>query len=260
MCATCGCGKTAATVLEAAVMRQPAPRRIDIETSVLATNAAFAQRNRAWLVANGIVAVSILSSPGSGKTTLLERTLGTLRRERPIAVVEGDQETALDAERIRATGCAALQINTGTRGHLDSSMIAGALETLAPPRNSLLFIENVGNLVCPALFDLGEKAKVVIASVTEGDDKPMKYPHMFRAATIVLLNKIDLLPHVPFDPGHFAESVSRVNPGAPVLGLSALSGEGMAAWYVWLRSQIAVATVPSEARESAVVARRHQRE
>jgi hydrogenase nickel incorporation protein HypB len=252
MCATCGCGHTARTFVEAALLRKPTSsrRRIDIETNVLASNAAIALRNRAWLNAHGIVALNLMSSPGSGKTTLLEHTLLELKRERAVAVVEGDQETALDAERIRATGCMALQINTGTGCHLEAAMIAKAIESLAPPRNSLLFIENVGNLVCPALFDLGERAKVVMVSVTEGDDKPRKYPHMFRAATVVLLNKVDLLPYVPFDLGRFTNSVRHLNAHAPVVTLSALNGQGMAAWYDWVRSQFELPTTRSAATQA----------
>jgi len=174
-----------------------------------------------------------MSSPGAGKTTLLERTLRE-RRGRPVSVIEGDQETERDAERIRAAGARAVQINTGAGCHLDAAMISRALTELTPAARSVLFIENVGNLVCPALFDLGERARVVIASVTEGDDKPLKYPHMFRAADVVVLNKIDLLPYVAFDVARFAAHARRVNPRARIMHTSATRGDGLAEWYAWL--------------------------
>jgi hydrogenase nickel incorporation protein HypB len=173
-----------------------------------------------------------MSSPGAGKTTLLERTIKELGRA--IYVIEGDQETEADAERIRAAGATAVQINTGTGCHLDAAMVERALEKLQLPRGALLMIENVGNLVCPALFDLGERGKVVIASVTEGEDKPLKYPHMFKAAELVVLNKVDLLPYVPFSVERFTAALRRVNPSAEVLPVSAQSGEGLGGWYQWL--------------------------
>jgi hydrogenase nickel incorporation protein HypB len=175
-----------------------------------------------------------MSSPGSGKTTLLVRTVSALARDRPVAVIEGDQETLLDAERIRATGCRVVQINTGAGCHLDADMLRRGLDTLDPPAGSMLFIENVGNLVCPALFDLGESGKVVVISVTEGDDKPLKYPHMFAAADLVVINKIDLLPYVDFDVDACAARARSLNPGLTVLPLSATTGEGVEAWYSWL--------------------------
>ncbi|XKE46806.1 hydrogenase nickel incorporation protein HypB [Halomonas organivorans] len=210
---------------------------VPLEQAVLAENDRLAERNRTWLAARGILALNLVSSPGAGKTTLLERTL----RDRPdplsIGVIEGDQETLFDAERIRATGCRAVQINTGTGCHLDADMIAGALDRLAPPPGSLVMIENVGNLVCPALFDLGEAAKVAILSVTEGTDKPLKYPHLFRSARLMILNKIDLLPHVDFDVTSCIAFARRVNPDIEVIPLSATSGEGLDDWYAWLRRQ-----------------------
>jgi hydrogenase nickel incorporation protein HypB len=185
-----------------------------------------------------VVALNLVSSPGSGKTTLLEKTIHDLKGELPILVIEGDQETANDAERIRKTGCRVVQINTGAGCHLEADMVARGLERLAPGPHSIVMIENVGNLVCPALFDLGEQAKVVILSVTEGEDKPMKYPHMFRAAHVMLLNKIDLLPHVRFDVDRCLHEARTVNPHLEIFLVSAVSGHGMQAWYEWLRKQI----------------------
>ena len=172
---------------------------ITLEQEVLARNNRLAERVRGWLAGRDILALNLVSSPGAGKTTLLERTICDLGAEMPISVIEGDQQTLHDAERIQATGCRVVQINTGTACHLDASMIGRALQQLDPPRDSVVMIENVGNLVCPALFDLGELAKVVVISVTEGDDKPIKYPHMFRASEVMILNKVDLLPYVEFD-------------------------------------------------------------
>jgi hydrogenase nickel incorporation protein HypB len=213
------------------------PKRVSVETSILARNALDAQRNRSWLAARGVAAFNLLSSPGSGKTTLLERTLRELQHDIPMCVIEGDQETSLDADRVRATGCDALQINTGAGCHLDAAAVGRALRELAPRSGSAVMIENVGNLICPALFDLGENARVVVISVTEGDDKPLKYPHMFRAADLVLVNKIDLLPYVPFDVQRCIGHVHRLNPEAEVIELAALKGEGMTRWYDWLRDK-----------------------
>lgn len=209
---------------------------ITLEQDVLAKNNLLAQRNRGWLEGRNILALNLVSSPGSGKTTLLERTLRDLGDTIPISVVEGDQETTFDADRIQATGCKSVQINTGTGCHLDAEMLAGALRQLDPPTGSVVMVENVGNLVCPALFDLGEHAKVAILSVTEGADKPMKYPHMFRASSLMLLNKIDLLPYVDFDVDACIAYARRVNPDIEVLQVSATTGQGMDAWYAWLRS------------------------
>jgi hydrogenase nickel incorporation protein HypB len=210
------------------------PTTLDLELDVLAKNDALAARTRAWLADTGITAVNLMSSPGSGKTTLLERTIRELGR--PVSVVEGDQETLLDAERIRAAGARAVQVNTGSGCHLDAEMLHSALEQLAPAPGSLVMVENVGNLVCPALFDLGEAARVVVISVTEGDDKPLKYPHMFAAADLVVVNKTDLLPYVDFDVEVLAANARRLRPCVPVLPLSARSGEGVAAWYDWIRA------------------------
>jgi hydrogenase nickel incorporation protein HypB len=222
-----GDGEAASAGRAAAVLR--------LERAVLARNDRLAGRNREWLAGRGVLALNLVSSPGAGKTTLLERMLRDLGREVPILVIEGDQETARDADRIHAAGGRALQINTGTVCHLDAAMVARALDRLAPSSGSLLVIENVGNLVCPALFDLGETARVVVASVPEGDDKPLKYPHIFRASDVMLLNKIDLLPHVPFDLDQCLAHARRVNPRLEVFPVSATRGDGLDAWYAWLR-------------------------
>src|SRR5580692_4384754 len=223
MCTTCGCSGTS----EASVI-QPAPSHdhshdhhhdhdhhhshdhhhdhhhdhgavVTLEQQILAKNNLLAERNRGWLAGRSILALNLMSSPGAGKTTLLERTIRDLGETLPLTVIEGDQATLTDAERIRATGARVVQINTGTGCHLDAEMASRALTQLDPPMHSVVMIENVGNLVCPALFDLGEGAKVLILSVTEGEDKPIKYPHMFQACSLLLLNKIDLLPHLRFD-------------------------------------------------------------
>lgn len=209
---------------------------IQLETALLDKNQRIAERNRGWLSGRGVLALNLMSSPGAGKTSLLVRTLTDLKSEVAMAVVEGDQETSADAERIRATGAQALQINTGAGCHLEADMLERALQILSPAMGSVLFIENVGNLVCPALFDLGERARVVVLSVTEGDDKPLKYPHMFRSASLMLLTKTDLLPHVDFDPAQAEAHARAINPHIRCLRLSVKSGEGMAEWYAWLRS------------------------
>jgi hydrogenase nickel incorporation protein HypB len=214
-------------------------RSIELESQVLAKNQLLAERNRGWLSGRRILALNLLSSPGAGKTTLLERTLVDLRDELKMAVIEGDQATSNDAQRILATGTRAVQINTGTGCHLEADMLERALKLLPVEPDSLLFIENVGNLVCPALFDLGEHSKVVIFSVTEGEDKPLKYPHMFAAASLVLLSKTDLLPHVRFDARRAVENALSVNPDLELLRVSAYSGEGLDAWYRWLRRELA---------------------
>jgi hydrogenase nickel incorporation protein HypB len=216
----------------------PATRLLRLEQDVLAKNDARAALTRRDLAARDIVALNLTSSPGAGKTTLLEQTILRLRPEIPVAVIEGDQETERDADRIRATGCPAVQVNTGTGCHLDAEMVAGAITRLGPAAGSLLLVENVGNLVCPALFDLGERAKVVVMSVTEGEDKPLKYPHMFRAASVMVLSKIDLLPHVDLEVERCVEYARRVNPRLQVFPLSAKSGEGLAPWCLWLRAQL----------------------
>ena len=209
-------------------------RLVRIETDILSKNDAHADANRQWLHARRLLALNLLSSPGAGKTTLLVETLKRLGRRLPLGVIEGDQETDNDADRIRATGVAAVQINTGRGCHLDAHMVGHALQDLDTAAGGIVFIENVGNLVCPAAFDLGEAAKVVILSVTEGEDKPIKYPDMFAVADLMILAKTDLLPHVDFDTGRAVELARRVNPDVQVLGLSARSGEGLDAWIEWL--------------------------
>ena len=211
---------------------------VRLETDVLAKNNRLAERNRGWFAGRNILALNLMSAPGAGKTTLLERTINDLRSELALSVIEGDQETINDAERIRATGCHVVQINTGTGCHLDAVMLANGLQELAPPVNSIVMIENVGNLVCPALFDLGESAKVVITSVTEGDDKPLKYPHIFRESSVMILNKVDLLPYVPFDIARYLEFVRQVNPRLRVILVSALRGDGLEEWYDWIRDEV----------------------
>jgi hydrogenase nickel incorporation protein HypB len=212
---------------------------IAVERRILDKNDALAARNRAWLAGREILMLNLVSSPGSGKTTLLERTIRDLRARHAIHVVEGDQATANDGLRIQAAGAPVVQVNTGTGCHLEAEMIAEALRQLRPGRGALLFVENVGNLVCPALFDLGEAAKVAILSVTEGEDKPLKYPHMFRAAQLMLLNKTDLLPHLDFDVERCVAHAREVNPAIAVLQLSARTGAGFEAWYGWLADRLA---------------------
>jgi len=214
---------------------------VELETRILAKNDALAAKNRAWLAGRGILALNLVSSPGAGKTTLLERTIRDLKTELRLDVIEGDQATANDGERIRAAGAPAVQVNTGTGCHLDADMVARGLMKLKPALGSVVMIENVGNLVCPALFDLGERAKVVVLSVTEGEDKPLKYPHMFRAAEIMILNKIDLLPHLDFDVSSATANARQVNPGITILQVTARSGDGLASWYGWLRRELSKA-------------------
>jgi hydrogenase nickel incorporation protein HypB len=259
MCATCGCSPHAEAKNdhthdhqharnddhhhshEADHHHHPEPVTVSLEARVLAKNDALAARNRAWFAGREILALNLVSSPGAGKTTLLERTIRDLKAELSLSVIEGDQETSNDADRIRAAGAPALQVNTGTGCHLDAEMVAKGLGELKPKSGGVVLIENVGNLVCPALFDLGERAKVVVLSVTEGEDKPLKYPHMFRAARLMLLNKIDLLPHVEFDVPRVIENAMRVNPGITAIQVSAKTGQGLPNWYRWIREQAGLA-------------------
>ncbi|NYZ14167.1 hydrogenase nickel incorporation protein HypB [Azospirillum sp. RWY-5-1] len=216
-------------------------RLVTIERDILEKNDSFAAVNRQLLAAKGVFALNLMSSPGSGKTTLLARTLTDLKGRFPVAVIEGDQQTSFDAERIRATGTPAIQINTGKGCHLDAQMITQTLGRLPLESCGALFIENVGNLVCPAGFDLGEAARVVVLSVTEGEDKPLKYPNMFAGADLLLVNKVDLLPHLSFDMERMIGYARRLKPDLPVLQVSATTGEGMAAWYDWIAAGLAAA-------------------
>jgi hydrogenase nickel incorporation protein HypB len=212
---------------------------ISLEQDILAKNNLLAAQNREWFKGRNILALNLMSSPGSGKTTLLTRTINDLKHQLPISVIEGDQETTNDAKKIQETGCRVVQINTGTGCHLDATMVERGLQQLNPPLNSVVMIENVGNLVCPALFDLGEQAKVVILSVTEGDDKPIKYPHMFRASEVMILTKIDLLPYVQFDVQRCIEYAQQVNPEIRIFQVSALTGTGLENWYNWVLGNLA---------------------
>ena len=213
-------------------------RLIEVETAILSKNDALAAGNRRVLAELGVLALNLVSSPGSGKTALLCKTIEALGAA-PLAVIEGDQQTSNDADRIRATGARAVQINTGKGCHLDARMVRRAMVDLQPRQGSYLFIENVGNLVCPAAFDLGEDAKVAILSVTEGEDKPLKYPDMFTAARLAILTKIDLAPHCDADLDAYEANLRRVNPLIDILRLSARTGEGMAGWLEWLRARLA---------------------
>ncbi|GAC1594737.1 MAG: hydrogenase nickel incorporation protein HypB [Acidimicrobiales bacterium] len=262
MCVTCGCSADAVVVTDPAShdrshhvedhdgghdrahrssgdrSDQASTRTVVLEQDILAKNALLAAANRQWFTTHAILAMNLMSSPGSGKTTLLERTIAGMGDELVLSVVEGDQETLLDADRIHAAGCRVVQINTGSGCHLDAKMLTRGLEQLAPPDGSVVLIENVGNLVCPALFDLGEAARVVIMSVTEGADKPRKYPHMFRSADLVLLNKVDLLPYVDFDVDRFIAEARSLRPAIEILTVSATTGEGLSTWFEWLRHRL----------------------
>jgi len=256
MCTTCGCGSGETRYGIGGARHSHAPglgqaRMVRIEQDLLAKNNAYARVNRERLARQRIFALNLVSSPGSGKTTLLVRTILALRERLPIMVIEGDQQTDNDAERIRATGVPALQINTGKGCHLDAQMVGHAIEQLAPADASLLLIENVGNLVCPASFDLGEAHKVAILSVTEGEDKPLKYPDMFRAADLMLLNKCDLLPHLQFDAELAIANARMVNPAIQVLRTSATSGEGLEAWQSWVLDGCRRAAQPAAAAPAA---------
>lgn len=222
MCGTCGCQEE---------------KLVQIEKDILAENQNYADKNRQILTAQHILCYNLVSSPGSGKTTLLVNTIDALNQDFIFSVIEGDQQTDIDAKRIKAVTDKVLQINTGKTCHLDAHHIEHALESLKPEKNSFLFIENVGNLVCPALFDLGEKEKIVIMSVTEGDDKPIKYPYMFEHAALMLINKIDLLPYVNFEVERCIDYARRINPAIEVVQCSATSKEGLASWIEWLQQQ-----------------------
>lgn len=270
MCATCGCGDDGAVITVAGDGHHHGhghdhhhgddhvhTETVSLEQKVLAKNDLIAEQNRGWLAERRILALNITSSPGAGKTTLLERTIRDLGRNRSVAVIEGDQETLLDAERIQAAGARAVQVNTGAGCHLDADMVHRALHALDPAPESLVFIENVGNLVCPALFDLGEHSKVVIISVTEGTDKPRKYPHMFAASRLVLVNKTDLLPYVDFDLEMCAKYIRSVNPEAQILPTCATRGDGLEAWYDWINTSASTNFGAPVGNSKQPTARRH---
>jgi hydrogenase nickel incorporation protein HypB len=265
MCDTCGCGseETRFTVLKPGEPDHIHPhhdqdhdhghehphthdhdhthhegRIISVETDVLQKNNLLAQRNRGYFEAKSILALNLVSSPGSGKTTILERTLKALKEQFSICVIEGDQQTTLDADRISAAAVPVVQINTGSGCHLDASMVNKAVKELDPPNHSLLMIENVGNLICPALFDLGENCRIVIISVTEGEDKPLKYPQMFLSSQVCLINKTDLLPYVDFSVDKLKEYISRINRDLHCIELSARTGEGFDDWITWIRGRV----------------------
>jgi len=221
-------------------------RIVEVERNILEENDRFAAMNRDYLTSRNVLALNLVSSPGSGKTTLLVRSITDLQDRYAISVIEGDQQTSFDAERIRETAAPAVQINTGKGCHLDGHMVGHALERLAPQPGSVLFIENVGNLVCPAAFDLGEAHKVVMLSVTEGDDKPLKYPDMFHAADLMVLTKIDLLPHVSFDVERCVDFARRINNGLEVLEVSATTGAGLNDWYAWIEARRWALASPAE--------------
>ncbi len=267
MCGICGCEQTASGLggyhthdhvhNEVAELCNtsglPRTRMVQVEQDIMAANQSYADANRTYFTERAIFVVNLLSSPGSGKTSLLVEAITLLKTRFPVAVIEGDQQTSLDTARISATGVPAWQINTGKACHLDAHTIAHALEHLPAIDGGILFIENVGNLVCPAGFDLGESHKVVILSVTEGDDKPLKYPNVFHAADLMLLNKIDLLPYVRFDMNAAIEAARQVNPKIGVFAVSALTGDGLVAWLEWIMAGIDHA---KERRQMALLARR----
>ncbi len=249
MCATCGCDANGnITMHEPGQQHDPGDHShththtnkkvVDVEKDVLHENDLLAERNRGYFDAKNILSMNLVSSPGSGKTSLLERTLTDLKNQLDFYVIEGDQQTTNDADRIHATGTKVVQINTGKGCHLDAHMVMHAVQGMKPKTNGVLFIENVGNLVCPAMFDLGEKERVVIISVTEGDDKPLKYPDMFFSSTLCIINKIDLLPYVPFDMEKVKANAKKINPSMEILELSCTSGEGLQSWYEWLKSKV----------------------
>ena len=229
MCTECGCA-----IPDHSHDHQHESRTIRVEEDLLAKNNRLATGNRQRFDSNRLLVLNLVSSPGSGKTSLLERTLADLKGQISFSVLEGDQQTANDAERIAATGAPVKQINTGAGCHLDAHMVGHAIEDFNLAETDILMIENVGNLVCPATFDLGEDHKVLVLSVTEGEDKPLKYPLMFRAADLVLINKIDLLPHLEFDLEQCKAFALPVNPQIQIIGLSCRSGAGMQIWYDWL--------------------------
>ncbi len=241
MCATCGCGPNSHHhdhSHDHTHETSPGKKVVDVEQDILLENNLLAQRNRGFFEGRNILAINLVSSPGSGKTSLLERTLTDLKGELSFAVIEGDQQTANDADRIHATGTKVTQINTGKGCHLDAHMVLHAVQGMKLQADSVLFIENVGNLVCPAMFDLGEQERVVVISVTEGEDKPIKYPDMFHSSTLCVINKTDLLPYVKFNVEKAKEYARKVNPKLEIIELSCTSGEGMDQWYEWLKTKV----------------------
>ncbi|WP_422019017.1 hydrogenase nickel incorporation protein HypB [Roseibium sp.] len=273
MCTVCGCGSGETRIEDgaehahghhahhhhhygtgdagASVPGMSQPRLIQLEQDILSKNNSYADANRRYFAEHGIFALNLVSSPGSGKTSLLVETLKRLGKTRDCYVIEGDQQTTNDADRIRETGVPALQINTGKGCHLDGHMIGNALERLTPQDGAYVFIENVGNLVCPAAFDLGEAYKVAILSVTEGEDKPLKYPDMFAAADVMLLNKTDLLPYVDFDVEIATANARKINPEINVLTVSARSGDGLEDWIDWIGTARAKLFAGSAATDAA---------
>jgi hydrogenase nickel incorporation protein HypB len=252
MCATCGCESNEHSIIhdhdhehshdhhhhDHAHPGSSGKTVVEVEKDILHQNNLLAARNRGYFDAKNIFALNLVSSPGSGKTTLLEKTLTDLRDQIEFAVIEGDQQTTNDADRIHATGTKVVQINTGKGCHLDAHMVLHAVQGMKLVNDSVLFIENVGNLVCPAMFDLGEKERVVIMSVTEGEDKPLKYPDMFYSSTVCVINKIDLLPYVPFNIEKAKEYILRINSKLKIIEVSCTSGEGLQQWYAWLKEQV----------------------
>ncbi len=233
MCETCGCQEAVALH-----QQEDSKRKIELEEKVLSKNDRLAERNRGVFEAMKVVVVNLVSSPGAGKTTLLERTIRELKSEMTIGVIVGDQQTDRDAKRLEATGVKAHQINTIDACHLDAQMIRHSLDQFSLSEFNLLFIENVGNLICPGAFDLGEDFRVVVLATTEGEDKPLKYPGIFLDSQLVLLNKMDLVGVLKVDPDQCLSFVKRVNPLSPALCVSARTGEGMDKWYDWLRKKV----------------------
>jgi hydrogenase nickel incorporation protein HypB len=242
MCATCGCRTDTHDHHHGHDHNHSGSGKkvVDVEKDILHENNLLAARNRGYFEGKNIFALNLVSSPGSGKTTLLEKTLTDLKGKLNFAVIEGDQQTTNDADRINATGTKVSQINTGKGCHLDAHMVLHAVQDMKLQNDSVLFIENVGNLVCPAMFDLGEQERVVVISVTEGDDKPIKYPDMFHSSTLCIINKIDLLPYVSFSVEKAKEYARKVNHQLEIIELSCTSGEGMQQWYDWLKSRVSV--------------------
>jgi hydrogenase nickel incorporation protein HypB len=233
MCTECGCSATGHTH-----NHDHESRTIRVEEDLLAKNNRLAAGNRRLFASNRLLVLNLVSSPGSGKTSILERTLGDLKGEISFSVLEGDQQTTNDAERIAATGVPVKQINTGAGCHLDAHMVGHGIESFDLIETDILMIENVGNLVCPASFDLGEDHKVAVLSVTEGEDKPLKYPQMFQASDLMLINKIDLLPHLNFDLEQCKALARQVNPCIEIMELSCQTGAGMQQWYEWLSRKV----------------------